>query len=88
MEPTTRIRDTSLRARVLVATFAAGYLLGSVSTTPAEAQLDEMWKKTAKSGALGSVGELGTSIVEMQEHVNGLQKNLDTLRKVKSALGG
>jgi len=31
---------------------------------------------------------LGTSIVEMQEHVNGLQKNLDTLRKLKGALGG
>ena len=32
--------------------------------------------------------ELGTSIVEMQEHVSGLQKNLDTLKKIQSALGG
>jgi hypothetical protein len=24
----------------------------------------------------------------MQDHVNGLQKNLDTLKKVQSALGG
>jgi hypothetical protein len=31
---------------------------------------------------------LGTSIVEMQDHVNGLQKNIDTLKKVQSALGG
>jgi hypothetical protein len=43
---------------------------------------------TMKSGggALGSVTELGSSIVEMQEHINGLQKNLETLKKVQSAL--
>jgi hypothetical protein len=38
-------------------------------------------------GPLGSVAELGSSIVEMQEHVNGLQKNLETLKKVQSVLG-
>ena len=37
---------------------------------------------------LGSVGQLGAAIVDMQQHVNELQKNLDTLKKVKSALGG
>ena len=37
-------------------------------------------------GALGSAKELGSSIVEMQ-HVDGLQKNLATL-KVEAALGG
>ena len=36
----------------------------------------------------GSVSQLGSSVVEMQEHVNGLQKNLDTLKKVQSALSG
>jgi len=39
-------------------------------------------------GALGSAAEMGTSIMEMQEHVTGLQKNLDTFKKVQSALGG
>jgi hypothetical protein len=39
-------------------------------------------------GALGSVKELGSSIVEMQQHVDGLQKNLATLKKVQAALGG
>jgi hypothetical protein len=39
-------------------------------------------------GPLGTVGQLGSSIVEMQEHVNGLQKNIDALKKVQSALTG
>ena len=39
-------------------------------------------------GALGSAKELGSSIVEMQQHVDGLQKNLATLKKVEAALGG
>jgi hypothetical protein len=30
----------------------------------------------------------GTAIVEMQQHVDGLQKNIDVLKKVKSSLGG
>jgi len=84
----TMIRRTSLSASVLAATFALGYVVGSVSTTPAEADLGDMIKGAAKSGSLGSIGELGTSIIDMQEHVDGLQKNLETLRKVKSALGG
>lgn len=47
-----------------------------------------MIKKAGESGALGSVGQLGTAILDMQQHVDGLQKNLDTLKKVKSAIGG
>ena len=39
-------------------------------------------------GPVGSVAQLGSSIVEMQDHVTGLQKNIDTLKKVQSALGG
>jgi hypothetical protein len=42
---------------------------------------------TAGSGALGSVGELGTSIIEMQNHISGLQKNIDTLKNIRAALG-
>lgn len=84
----TPIRRTSIRAGVLAGTFALGYLVGSVSTPPADAGLGDMIKDAAKSGKLGPVGDLGTSIVEMQEHVDGLQQNLETLRKVKSTLGG
>jgi len=73
---------------LLAATFVAGYLCGSVGTPSAQAQLGDMIKDAAKSGTLGPVGELGTSIVEMQDHVTQLQKNLDTLKKIKTALGG
>jgi hypothetical protein len=34
------------------------------------------------------VKELGSSIVEMQEHVNGLQENIDTVKKVQAGLTG
>jgi hypothetical protein len=73
---------------MLAATFVAGYLCGSLPTSPADAQVGDMIKGAAQSGSLGSVGELGSSIVDMEKHVNGLQKNLDTLKKVKAALGG
>jgi hypothetical protein len=42
----------------------------------------------ASSGTVSSVMELGTAIVEMEEHVDGLQKNIDVLKKVKDSLGG
>jgi hypothetical protein len=34
------------------------------------------------------VAELGSSIVEMQQHVDGLQKNLATLKKVQAMIRG
>jgi hypothetical protein len=46
-------------------------------------------KEAADSGgAVGSVAKLGTSILDMQQHLDGLQKNLDTLKQIKAALGG
>jgi hypothetical protein len=39
-------------------------------------------------GPVGSVAEFGSSIVEMQDHITGLQKNLDTFKKVQSSLTG
>lgn len=78
---------------LLAAVFAAGFVCGSVSQRPAEAQLGElggkaMEKAGASGGALGSAAKLGTSIVDMQKNVDGLQKNIDTLKQIKSALGG
>lgn len=78
-----------LMTGILVGVFALGYFCGSVSQRPADAQIGGLLEQAGKSGgALGSVTQLGSSIVEMQDHVNGLQKNLETLRKVQSALGG
>jgi hypothetical protein len=62
--------------------FVLGFISGSVSQRPAQAQVPGL------GGTLGSVTELGSSIVEMQQHVDGLQKNLTTLKKVQGALGG
>jgi len=62
--------------------FLLGFVSGSVSQRSAQAQVPGV------GGALGSVTELGSSIVEMQQHVDGLQRNLATLKKVQAALGG
>ena len=62
--------------------FILGFVSGSVSQRSAQAQVPGM------GGALGSATEIGSSIVEMQQHVDGLQKNLATLKKVQGALGG
>jgi hypothetical protein len=62
--------------------FVLGFVSGSVRQRSAQAQIPGL------GGALGSVQELGSSIVEMQQHVDGLQKNLATFKKVQAALGG
>ena len=78
---------------VMLGVFALGFLVGTVNQRYADAQkipgVGEVLDKAGKSGGpLGSVTQLGSSIVEMQNHVNGLQKNLETLKTVQSALGG
>jgi len=82
----------SVFATMLVGMFVVGVFCGSVSQRNADAQLqglgkDALEKAKESGGALGSVTELGSSIVEMQEHVTGLQKNLDTLKKIQATLG-
>lgn len=79
----------SLLVAMCAGTFAAGFFCGSLTQQRAGAQVKELGGTLLKQGGtLGSVTELGSSIVEMQDHVTGLQKNLDTLRKVQSALTG
>ncbi len=78
----------ALSVALLVGVFTAGFLCGSLTQRNAEAQLGDVMKKAAESGKLGPVGDLGSAIVDMEQHVNGLQKNLDTFKKVKAALGG
>lgn len=73
--------------------FAIGFLCGSVSQRRADAQLGELGKQALEragesGGALGSAVKLGEAIVDMQQHVDGLQKNIDVLKKVKAGLGG
>ena len=73
--------------------FAGGYLLGTLDSQPAQAQVtdlgkDLMGKAAGSGGALGSAAQLGTTITDMQSNVSNLQKNIDALNKIKAALGG
>jgi hypothetical protein len=82
-----------IRVGAAAAIFAAGFMLGSISQRPAEAQLGElggkaMEKAGEQGGTLGAAAQLGTQIKDMQTHVEGLQKNLDALKKIQSLLGG
>ena len=75
---------------MVAAAFAVGYVSGSVSQQRADAQgIGTLLEQAGKGGgALGAVSQLGSSIVEMQQHVSGLQKNIDALKQVQSALTG
>jgi hypothetical protein len=80
---TSSVLRRSLLVGMCLGLFVVGFVCGSVSQRSADAQLPGVGQ-----GALGSMTELGSSIVEMQQHVNGLQKNLDTLKKIQGVLGG
>jgi hypothetical protein len=86
-----------IQVGALLTVFAAGYLCGTVSEQRAVADMGGLGnavggavaKEAAGSGgALGSAAKLGTAIVDMQSQVDGLQKNLETLKAIKGALGG
>ena len=83
----------SIRVAALAGIFAAGFLCGSVTQRRAEAQLGDvggkaMEKAGESGGMVGAAAKMGTTISEMQQHVEGLQKNLDAFKSVKAALGG
>ena len=86
-------KRTMVRAGGIAAVFAAGWFAGAMSQpAPAEAQVGELMKQagqaTGGEGMLGTAMKLGTSITEMQQNVDGLQKNIEVLKQVKTALGG
>jgi len=89
----TPARRNWIRIGVLAAVFSGGFLCGSLTQRQADAQLGDMGRQALEKagesgGALGSAVQLGSAIVEMQQHVDGLQKNIEVLKKVKAALGG
>jgi hypothetical protein len=78
-----------LKIAIIVAVFGLGYFCGSMTQRQAEAQIGDLLEKAGKAGGpVGSVAQFGSSIVEMQDHINGLQKNLDTFKKVQASLTG
>lgn len=83
----------SVRVAVVTVIFAGGYLCGSMTQHNANAGLEDLggdlMKKAADGGGpLGGAAQLGTTITDMEKHISGLQKNVDTIKKVKSMLGG
>jgi hypothetical protein len=90
MTTTTRF---GLRAGLTAAVFAAGFLCGSVTQLPASTDMKDLTGKAMEAaggqgGALGAAAKLGTSISDMQEHIDGLNKNLATLKEIQGMLGG
>jgi len=82
-----------IRIGAVAALFSSGWLCGAVTQRNAEAQLDDikkavMEKAGEQGGTLGAAAKLGTSISDIQTHLDGLQKNVDTLRSIKSMIGG
>jgi len=90
---TRTIVGKGIRIGALVALFACGWFFGAVSQRSADAQLDSL-KKTAmdkagqQGGTVGAAAKLGTSISDIQTHLDALQKNVDTLKSIKSMIGG
>lgn len=78
-----------LMTAIIVGVFGLGYVCGSMRQPQAEAQMGGMLEKAGKMGGpVGSVAQFGSSISEMQDHISGLQKNLDTFKKVQASLPG
>ena len=83
----------SVRIGVITVVFATGFLFGSMTQNNVNAGLadlgGDLMKKAADSGgSLGTVSQLGTTITDMEKNISGLQKNLETIKNVKSMLGG
>jgi len=86
---TQRRFSRGLMIALVVGVFGLGYVCGSMMPRQAEAQMGGLLEKAGKlGGPVGSIAEFGSSIVEMQDHITGLQKNLDTFKKVQSSLTG
>ena len=90
---TKRTRTYSVRVGIITAIFAAGFLCGSMTQHNANAGLEDLGgdvlKKASESGgSLGTVTQLGTTISDMEKNIGGLQKNLETIKKVRAMLGG
>ena len=86
---TKRKFSRGLMTAVIVGVFGMGYVCGSMTQRQAEAQMGGLMEKAGKMGGpVGSVAQFGSSLTEMQDHITGLQKNLDTFKKVQASLGG
>jgi hypothetical protein len=93
----TRTLKRGMQVGAILSIFGAGYLCGTVTERRAIADMTDLGgavggaavkEAAGGGGALGQAAKLGTAIGDMQTQVDGLQKNLETLKTIKSALGG
>lgn len=78
---------------IVVGTFGLGFFCGTLTQQNADAQLKGMGesimkRSTGSGGVLGSAADLATAITEMEQHVDGLEQNIATLKQVHSMLTG
>jgi len=83
----------SFRIAAFAVVFGTGYLLGTITHPSADAQMEQLEKKAMEhaagaGGPLGAAAQLGETITGLQKNVSELQSHIDTLNKIKSALGG
>ena len=79
----------ALMTAAILGVFGLGYVCGSMTQRQAEAQMGGLLDKASKMGGpVGSIAEFGSSISEMQNHISGMEKNLDTFKKVQASLTG
>lgn len=93
----TRSVRRGVQVGAILTIFGSGYLCGTVTERRAIADMADMgsavggaaMKEAAGgSGMVGQAAKLGTAIGDMQGQVDGLQKNLETLKAIKGVLGG
>ncbi len=82
-----------LKTGLLGTVFAVGYLCGTTTHPTAQAQTGDlekglMQKAGESGGALGSAAKLGTTITDMKDSLDKLNKNMGALEEIKKALGG
>ncbi len=86
-----------IQVGAILTVFGAGYFCGTVTQQGAIADMNDLGgavggavakEAAGGSGMVGQAAKLGTAITDMQSQVDGLQKNLETLKVIKGALGG
>lgn len=93
METHTQRFRRGWQAGVFGLVFAAGYLCGTVGHPAAQAQVGDLEKQMMQKaedsgGVVGSAAKLGSTITEMKDNLDKLQKNVSVLEGIKKALGG
>ena len=71
----------------------AGYVCGTVGHPAAQAQVGDLEKQMMKKaedsgGVVGSAAKLGSTITDMKDSLEKLQKNVSVLEGIQKALGG